>query len=210
MSASTLEAVLRAAQDRGFLGPGIVERQIEHGRDLAIAIGDFEGRFLDLGSGGGLPGLVVADAWPAANGVLLDAQSKRCEFLTDAISSLGWEGRLTVACGRAEVLARRPDLRGAFRLVVARSFGPPAVTAECGVAFLESGGRLVVTEPPTAVPSDSGRERWPPSGLAQLGLRFAREIRHEASGAVVLEALGRVGERWPRRDGMPGKRPLWD
>jgi 16S rRNA (guanine527-N7)-methyltransferase len=212
---STLTETLEAAQRKGFLGPTGVDRQIQHGRDLATAIGAFESRFLDLGSGGGLPGLVLAEMWPRAHGVLLDAQTRRCVFLADAITKLGWEARVDVVCGRAEVLARDAELRGHFALVVARSFGAPAVTAECGVGFLEAGGHLVVTEPPRAADGcggdqrDSGGERWPETGLAELGLRLVGEIRSGSSGAALLELGGTVDERWPRRDGIPTKRPLW-
>jgi 16S rRNA (guanine527-N7)-methyltransferase len=206
--AGQLPETLESARRKGFLGPTAVERQIEHARDLAAAIASFEGRFLDLGSGGGLPGLVLAEMWPGAEGVLLDAQTRRCAFLAEAITRLGWDSRLVVACGRAEVLARDRELRGSFGLVVARSFGAPAVTAECGVGFLAAGGRLVVTEPPDD--SDSTvDDRWPVAGLAQLGLRLAGETRHGRTGAVTLELPGSLDERWPRREGVPGKRPLW-
>ena len=69
--------VLDEARDLGLLGPGPVARQVEHALDLARAIGDFDGRLLDLGSGGGLPGLVLFERWERATGVLLDAQRRR-------------------------------------------------------------------------------------------------------------------------------------
>lgn len=90
---------------------------------------------------------MLLDAWPEARAVLVDAQEKRCRFLTDAVAELGFADRATVRCGRAETLARDPELRGRFGLVVARGFGPPAVTAECAVGFLSPGGTVAVTEP---------------------------------------------------------------
>ena len=59
-----------------------------------------------------------------------------------------------------------PSLRAAFDLVVARSFGAPAVTAECAVGFLATGGHLAVSEPP-----EPEADRWPPEGLAAARVR---------------------------------------
>jgi 16S rRNA (guanine527-N7)-methyltransferase len=204
-----LLGVLKRARERGFLGPGPIARQLAHARDLAVAVGPFEGQFLDLGSGGGLPGLALAEAWPHAQGVLLDAQQKRCAFLWESVASLGLEPRLRVVCGRAEVLARDPDLRGHFDLVVARSFAAPAVSAECAVGFLVPGGRLVVTEPPRPEVGAGVAERWPTAGLEQLGFAPPTLIGHGETGAVTLRLVERCGDRWPRREGVPAKRPLW-
>jgi 16S rRNA (guanine527-N7)-methyltransferase len=197
--------LLEEARDLGLLGPGPVSRQIEHARDLARSIGTFGGRMLDLGSGGGLPGLVLFSAWPEARGVLLDAQRRRCDFLERAIATLDLRDRVEVRCGRAELLARRVELRGGFDLVVARSFGPPATAAECAVGFLREGGALVVTEPPDS----GGLVRWDVAGLAELGFGRAVPMRSGETGAVRILLEEPVDDRWPRRDGVPAKRPLW-
>ena len=198
--------VLEEARDLGLLGPGPIARQYEHAHDLARGIGECRGRVLDLGSGGGLPGLVLFRLWPEASGVLLDAQRRRCEFLGRAVATLDLGSRVSVECGRAEVLARDDRLRGKFDLVVARSFGPPAVTAECAVGFLRSGGELVVTEPPEV---DGSSARWDQPALAELGFGAPMPIRVAETGAVRIPVVGTVDDRWPRRDGVPTKRPLW-
>jgi 16S rRNA (guanine527-N7)-methyltransferase len=198
--------VLEEARELGLLGPGPVARQHEHALDLARAVGEFDGRLLDLGSGGGLPGIVLFDEWPEAHGALLDGQRRRCEFLIRAVATLDLGARVSVECGRAEVLARDGRLRGQFDLVVARSFGPPAVTAECAVGFLRSGGSLVVTEPPGV---EGSSDRWNPAGLAQVGFGEAVPLRVGATGAVRIPLVAEVDIRWPRRDGVPAKRPLW-
>jgi 16S rRNA (guanine527-N7)-methyltransferase len=203
---AALVDVLEEARSLGFLGPGPVERQLRHAVDLCRAIGPFADRFLDLGSGGGLPGLVLAVEYPAATGALLDSQQRRCEFMRRGVARLELKDRLVVECGRAETLARTDELRGEFDLVVARSFGSPAATAECAVGFLRAGGALIVTEPPE---SGAAAERWPDEGLAQLGFAGAVEIRHGETGAVRMVLGADPDDRWPRRDGVPGKRPLW-
>src|SRR4249919_639627 len=161
-----LKAELEDARRRGMLGPGPVGAHVDHAEAMAAAAdSDFRGRFLDLGSGAGVPGLILLALWPAATGVLLDSRRRRCSFLEAAVSGLGLSDRASVACGRAEELARQRDFRGAFDLVAARGFGAPATTAECAVGFLGRGRRLVVSEPP----GEPDPERWPTAGLAELG-----------------------------------------
>jgi 16S rRNA (guanine527-N7)-methyltransferase len=149
---------------------------------------------------------VLAVQWPTARGILLDAHRQRCTFLEDAAGRLALADRVGVRCGRAEVLARTPELRGAADLVVARAFGAPAVTAECAVGFLAAGGRLVVSEPPEGT---VGPDRWPPEALADLGLSPAVTLRAPGAGVAVMTALGPPDDRWPRGDGRPAKSPRW-
>jgi 16S rRNA (guanine527-N7)-methyltransferase len=176
---------------------------MRHGRDFAASIGPWNGRFLDLGAGGGVPGLVLLACWPSARAVLLDAQRRRCEFLAAAALELGVAERVAVVCDRAEELARDPEHRSTYRLVVARSFGPPAVTAECAVGFLAPGGRLAV--------SDAGHDpdRWPEAGLRQLGFGAAVTGARGRARVAMMTLEQSVDDRWPRRTGGPAKRPLW-
>jgi 16S rRNA (guanine527-N7)-methyltransferase len=201
-----LTVQLEDARRQGMLGPGPVEAHLDHAEAMAAAVGgEFRGRFLDLGSGAGVPGVILLASWPAATGVLLDARRRRCSFLEAAVSGLGLSNRASVACGRAEELARREDFREAFDLVVARGFGAPATTAECAVGFLGAGGRLVVSEPP----GEPDQKRWPAAGLAELGLLGPELRRAAGAGVALFTAEGHPGDRWPRRVGVPGQRPLW-
>lgn len=197
-----LEQILEESRAFGFLGPGPLGPQIEHARGFASTVERTPDSFLDLGSGGGLPGLVLAREWPDVRAVLLDSMVRRTEFLRSATQRSNLADRVEVVCDRAESAART-HLRESFDLVTARSFGPPAVTAECGVGFLRPGGLLVVSEPPEDDPS-----RWSESGLQELGLAM---VRGPSTGArfVVLERTEPLDARFPRRTGVPGKRPLW-
>ncbi|MGH9139046.1 MAG: RsmG family class I SAM-dependent methyltransferase [Acidimicrobiales bacterium] len=200
-----LVGVLEVARTRGFLGPGPVERHIAHGRAFVAAVAP-PARFLDLGSGGGIPGLLCALAWETATGVLLDAQQRRTTFLDWAAVELGVSDRIETVTARSEAAARQPALRGAFDVVTARSFARPAVTAECGAPFLRVGGTLLVSEPPAPSP-----DRWPIDGLGQLGLVDDGIVRvDDGTGRVrVLRSVAPCPDRWPRRDGVPAKRPLF-
>lgn len=164
-----------------------------------------DGRVLDLGSGGGLPGLVLATERPGLELTLLEARRRACRFLREAVASLELGG-VTVVEARAEEAARQPELRETFDAVVARSFGPPPVTAENAVGFLREGGRLVVSEPPDEAAMSA---RWPAAGLEDLGFGGPTRGGGAEGSFVVLEKLRR-DDRWPRRVGIPVKRPLWN
>lgn len=197
-----LDEVLASARDLGFLGPGPVGPHIEHARGFASMVTRTPESFLDLGSGGGVPGLVLALGWPETQGVLLEAMRRRADFLDAACERLGLDERVRVVCARAEDAARA-DLRGTFELVTARSFGRPSVTAECGAGFLRPGGLLVVSEPPEDDPA-----RWPDDRLAGLGLMLVAAGSPSVRYAV-LRRVGALPDRVPRRPGIPAKRPLW-
>jgi 16S rRNA (guanine527-N7)-methyltransferase len=196
-----LLAQLERARSLGLLGPGPVEDHLAHAGGFLAALADVRGRVIDLGSGGGVPGLPIAVARPDLELILVDAGARRGAFLAEAVTGLGLDGRVHVVVGRAEVLGRG-ELRGTADAVVARGFGPPAATAECAAPLLRAGGCLVVSEPPEA------RDRWPDAGLELLGL--AR--RGGPSGAPrvqVLEQVSPCPATYPRRDGVPAKRPLF-
>jgi 16S rRNA (guanine527-N7)-methyltransferase len=198
-----LDAVLGDARALGLLGPGPLTPQIDHARAFVRSL-PAGVRFLDLGSGGGLPGLVILAERPDVVGALLDATGRRCDFLRGACERLELGDRAEVVCARAEDAARDPAWREAFDAVTARSFGLPAVTAECAVGFLRTGGVVLVSEPPEPEP-----DRWPAAGLERLGL-VAEPVPEAAPAHLVrLRAVGTVDARWPRRVGIPRKRPLW-
>ncbi len=84
---------LHEARTRGFVGPGPVDVHLDHGEAMAAAVErDFRGRFLDLGSGGGVPGLVLLATWGHATATLLDARRRRCSFLEGALERPGMGG----------------------------------------------------------------------------------------------------------------------
>lgn len=213
---AALVPVLERARQVGFLGPGPVGAHIRHALGFAAVVGPAPARLLDLGSGGGVPGLVLALYWPAAEVVLLDANQRRAGALEGAVSGLGLAGRVEVVRSRAETAGRDGRWRERFDVVVARGFGAPAVTAECASPLVSVGGLLVVSEPPTVggaselatIGGDEPGSRWPTSPLGALGLvpRPPERLEHSFQ---VLDKTGPCPARFPRRVGMPGKRPLF-
>jgi len=196
----TLLAMWQVAQERSMVGPGDPRQHLERSFALAAAVEAPVERALDLGSGAGIPGLALAGLWPSSRWVLLDAANRRVELLRAAVAELGWSARVEVLHGRAEAVGRAPEHREAFDLVTSRSFGPPAVTAECGGSFVRVGGLLLVTEPPAVAGA-----RWPAEPLAMLGLEPAGVV----AGAQRLCRVAPLDPRYPRRVGVPAKRPLF-
>lgn len=197
--------VLDRSRALGFLGPGPVERHLDHAQAMADVVGEAAGVCIDLGAGGGVPGLVLAGAWPDTRWCLLDASERRVAFLEGAVRRLGLADRVRVVHGRAEEVVGRELGREAADLVVARGFGPPPVTAECASPLLAVGGRLVVSEPPGPFSPD----RWPAQPLAaRLGLR-ATPVAVRGYAWVVLDKVARCDPGLPRRVGLARRRPLY-
>jgi len=200
---TTLVAVLSEARDLGFLGPGPVEEHLEHARAYRPALsGAPAGVAYDLGAGGGVPGLVLASLDPDRSWVLVDAMAKRTAFLERAAAALDL-ANVAVRTVRAEELGREAAVRGLGAVVVARGFGAPPVLAECAAPLLAVGGLLVVSEPPGGDPA-----RWPVDQLAVLGLARLEPV---AGPPALFRATQTAPcpDRYPRRVGIPAKRPLW-
>jgi 16S rRNA (guanine527-N7)-methyltransferase len=119
------------------------------------------------------------------------------------VARLDLQGRCRVVAERAELAGRRDDLRGACDVVVARGFAPPPVTAECAAPLLRVGGLLVVSEPP-----GSDDDRWPADGLAPLGLTLATTWTTDFHYRSLHQSRP-CPTRYPRRVGIPQKRPLF-
>jgi 16S rRNA (guanine527-N7)-methyltransferase len=111
--------------------------------------------------------------------------------------------RVEVVHGRAEDVGRDPRRRQTADVVTARSFGPPAVTAECAAPLLRVGGRLLVSEPPDAT------DRWPESDLAALGLVPGEPGAVHGFAFVQLVQGKPCPGRDPRRAGVPERSPLF-
>jgi 16S rRNA (guanine527-N7)-methyltransferase len=207
---SSVTVVLERSAGLGFLGTMPVSEQIDHSLGFVFAaestLGQPPRTVLDLGTGGGVPGLVLSSCWPESRVVLLDANQRRTDFLS--AETAGWigPGGIEVVRGRAEEVARSTRYRGQFDLVTSRSFASPAVATECGAPFLAIGGVMVISEPPDV----EGGTRWPVEGLAEVGLESSSPMRFDGRfGFQVLRKSDPTPDRYPRRVGIPSKRPLF-
>jgi 16S rRNA (guanine527-N7)-methyltransferase len=196
--ATRLTTTLAEAQRLGFLGPGPVAAHIDHAWPLTVRLPP-TGCIADLGSGGGVPALILALAVPDTRWLLIESQRRRSAFLRKVVEDLGIGDRTEIVEARAEEVGRG-ERRGVSDAVTARSFAPPGVTAECAAPLLRPSGSLWVAEPPAG----SGA-RWPEDGLAELGLVRGMTI----SGWAQLRQDRDCPDRYPRRVGVPAKRPLF-
>lgn len=158
-----LVAALRDSQRLGMLGQRPVADAIAHAGAFVDALASVRGTVIDLGSGGGVPGLVIARRRPDLRLILVDRRARRTDHLRRLV------GRLDLAA-RVEVLTIDATELGSLRprtadAVVGRGFGPPETTLRIAAPLLRDGGLLVISEPPTSRP-----DRWPGPVLAALGL----------------------------------------
>ena len=147
-----------------------------------------EGPVVDVGSGGGAPGIPLALALPEREFVLLEAQERKCAFLREHAPA-----NARVVRGRAE--EQEVDWAGA---AVAKALAPPPVAAEWCAPLVRPGGAVVLWVGPTAEPTQ----------VARVAKRLAAELESAADGFVVLRKTGPTPEGFPRRPGVAKKRPL--
>jgi 16S rRNA (guanine527-N7)-methyltransferase len=175
----TIEEVLTTAQRVGTLGDRPIPEVIEHAQAFVAALVDVRGTVIDIGTGAGVPGLVIAQERPDLVLVLADRRATRMDALQMGVSGLGWADRITVlTCDIAE-LGKLPDHVGQYDAVVCRGFGSPEVTAPLARPLLKNGGTLIVSEPPSPKPS-----RWTSELLEKTGFGPPEYL----SGVVKLTA----------------------
>ena len=153
------------------------------------------GPLADVGSGGGLPGLVLAVVRPARETHLIEATARKAAFIAEAAAEIGVA--VHVHAARSEDVGRG-ELRDAFACVVARALAPPPVAAELCLPLCRPGGRVVLW---------SREEAGDELVFAAAEVR-AEVVAPECAGVLVLVKLDATPERFPRRPGMAAKRPL--
>jgi 16S rRNA (guanine527-N7)-methyltransferase len=148
----------------------------------------FAGRVVDVGSGGGSPGIPLAYTLPEREFTLVEAQRRKCEFLER------WAPpNAAVVWGRAEEQERE-----AFGVAVAKALAQPATAVEWCLPLVQTGGAVVLWLGPSADLALVSRVS------AQLGGGEAEA--HD--GLTVLRKVGPTPSGFPRRAGVAKKRPL--
>lgn len=165
---------------------------------------------LDLGSGGGVPGLVLALARPDIRWTLVDSVGKKCDAMRGFADALGL-GSVAVIAERAEILGRDPRHRERYDLVTARACASLPVLAEYALPLVAMGGALVAWKGPLTSGDDEtvrgtaaaelvggGPPEIHATGIAALGDRRL----------VVVPKMRSTPAGFPRRPGEPARRPL--
>ncbi len=162
---------------------------------------------LDLGSGAGFPGIPLKIAFPCWRVALLEASGKKAAFLEHVIRLLALDG-VSVLAGRAETLAHDPDHREAYDNVVSRAVAQMPVLAELCLPFCRLGGTFVAQKSRAGAAEISSASQ----AIEMLGGRLAhmRDVDYDGGRGLlaVVEKTARTPARYPRRPGIPAKRPL--
>ena len=166
---------------------------------------DQASRLLDIGSGGGVPGLALAIARPDLSMTLLDATAKKTRFLTETADALGL---LNVAAiqGRAEEIARDRNHRERYDAVTARAVARLVTLVELTLPFLRVGG-LAVLPKGSAASQELDEARY---AIGLLGGRARPLIETDIEGTtlVVVDKRKPTPAAYPRNTGVPNKSPL--
>ena len=203
-----LQGILERSQKLNFLGNPPIEDHIRNAMGFANVIRGHsrkgqKGRIYDLGSGGGVPALVLIEEFKDWEFVLIERKKKRANFLHDAISLLNASERVEIVCDEAENTARNEKFAFGADFVTARAFGPPSTTAECACRLLKLNAFLIVSEPPI------NTDRWGHEKLSLTGLNPLKQIKFGDATFQVLNQSHDPSDNLPRRAGVTRKRPLW-
>jgi len=154
----------------------------------AELVARFDGPIVDVGSGGGAPGIPLAHVFPEREVTLLEAERRKAEFLQRVAPP-----NARVVWGRAE--EQPTDWAG---VAVAKALARPPTAAEWCLPLVREGGAVVLWVGPSASP---GR-------VARVAERLAAELAETPDGFLVLRKLGPTPDGFPRRPGLAKKRPL--
>lgn len=167
-------------------------------------------RCVDVGTGGGFPGLAVAIALPQARLTLIDSVGRKVEAVQAMAQALGLAERVSLRCERAERSGRERSCRGLFDLALARAVAAAPVVAEYLVPLLAPGGEALLYRGHWSDQDNSDLERALVPLRAGLerqerrNLPAERGVRH----ALVVKPLGACPAAYPRAVGVPAKTPL--
>ncbi|MEI6031865.1 MAG: 16S rRNA (guanine(527)-N(7))-methyltransferase RsmG [Synechococcaceae cyanobacterium ELA739] len=167
-------------------------------------------QIIDVGTGGGFPGLALAIALPSARLTLVDSVSRKVDAVAAMVAELGLEGRVSVRCDRIERCGQASDCRGRFDWALARAVASAPVVAEYLVPLLRPQGRALLYRGQWSSSDQADLERalvpLRASIEQTLPLELPRDrgIRH----ALVLKPLAPCPRSYPRAVGVPAKHPL--
>lgn len=163
----------------------------------------------DLGTGAGFPGIPLAIMLPHVRFVLMDSLNKRISFIDEVVRELGLNNVQT-SCGRLEELGREAVFREQFDAVVSRAVADLRVLCELSSPFLKVGGVLVSYKGENAARELDSCDK----AFSELKLVLEHNVEYTEINSekrrllLVLKKMDFCPDRYPRRTGIPSKRPL--
>ena len=177
---------------------------------LAKVIPCFAGRrLIDVGTGAGFPGLVLAIVFPRLRVTLLDSTAKKLRFIDQAGQTLGLENIRTLHI-RAEDAGRHPGHRGAYDLVTARAVAKMPILMEYTLPLAKIGGQVIAMQGSRAYEETNRAAK----AIARLGgeLFAIEEIRlptlDQPRYLVVIDKIKQTPMDYPRQAGVPSRQPI--
>ncbi len=189
--------------------PGLVSRPAEELIEDSLVLLEHIGegnKVVDVGSGGGLPGLPLKIARPDLSMTLIEADQAKAAFLVRACATLGLQG-VEVVARRAEEVGQDPVYREAFDVAVARALAPMPVLAELCLPLVKVGGRLLAQK------TDSEDLRRAARAIDSLGGALNQVVAapspaRRAGTIVIVDKVRSTPAAYPRRPGVPARKPL--
>ncbi len=201
----------KLAQLAGMISewPGLVSGPADQLIDDALVLLDHLGdakRLVDVGSGGGLPGLPLKIARPELAVTLVEVDSGKAAFLVQACARLGLVD-VEVVARRAEEVGHDARYRESFDVAVARALAPLPVLVELCLPLVRMGGNLLAQK--------TDKEEVPAAqraiellGGALQSVSPAPSTARATGTIVVIAKVGPTPSRYPRRSGVPARKPL--
>ncbi len=165
-------------------------------------------KIIDLGSGAGIPGLIMAMYKPGCQFTLLEASHKKTEFINLVVKKLGIDN-VRVVCERSEITAHRPMEREQYDLLVSKAVAEVAVLAELGLPFLKLGGRALLHKGPKGADEIVAARK----ALLLCGGKEGQKWQYilptgEKRTIIEVNKIEITPDKYPRSPGKPAKKPL--
>jgi 16S rRNA (guanine527-N7)-methyltransferase len=172
---------------------------------------DTEKRIIDIGIGGGFPGIPILMANPKWKLCAVDSVGKKTKFIELLAQKLGISDRVEVRNERAEILARDKDLRESFDLVASRAVGQLPILLEYCQPFIKEGGYFMAYKAKD-IETEINQSK---KALSILGGDVCNIISYSITegepverNLVLIKKVGPTPDKYPRKEGVPKKNPL--
>jgi len=191
----------------------VIEKHFLDSLSLGLASGEIDFtrnlNVIDIGIGGGFPGIPLIIAFPHWKLCAVDSVAKKLNFIKILAEKLKLTDKVEVIAARAEELARQPDKREHFDLAVTRAVAKMNVISEYCLPFVKKGGYFAAYKAKTASEELQEAQR----AISELGGEHVLTLNSTVSGneqrnLILIEKTAPTPDKYPRKTGKPSKKPL--